>query len=338
MRTNSAATVALSFATFAAPVLCNLATIIRIPECASNGHGTAKNIWETKADRCQAAILSLYGRGNDTITAPRAGCKRIVSVDPCSVWLCAGDVGSQGTISAGALATAAQDIHSFCRLNENAGGRVFVAAPGGKPDGTVVVQLGEIHKDELKLARREEPSRVQGDEAAGYDESERREMDLRRRNRLSRGKRSDPEELGPAEGVNEGEEMILNEVETGNIAADFLQDIQPVRDVNNPNWQNTAQVERTYNTNSGPIAISMGFLGRNGRTARDLGLRDVEINDLVMEIIGNWYERGLRSLFSVHVFRRFRNGGQPDVPLGEVAIVIERGNRGGNLLPVQGSQ
>ncbi|TKW54838.1 hypothetical protein CTA1_3984 [Colletotrichum tanaceti] len=309
MRTNSAATVALGFATFVAPALCNLATIIRIPECAANGHGTAKNIWETKADRCQSAILSLYGRGADTIKAPRAGCDRIVSVDPCSVWLCAGDGGSEGTISAGALATAAQDIHSYCRLNENAGGRVFVAAPGGKPDGTVIVQLGEIHKDELKMARREEPSRL-----------------------------SDPEELGLAEGVNEGEEMILNEVETGDMASDFVQDIQRVRNVDNPAWRNTAQVERTYETNTGPVTVSMGFLGRNGRTVRDLGLRDVEINDLVMEIIGNWYERGLRSLFSVHVFRRFRNGGQPDVPLGEVAIVIERGNRGGNLLPAQGSQ
>jgi hypothetical protein len=75
MRSNGA-NIILLLASILVPALCKQASLVRIPECAENGHGTGKGIDEAKAERCQEAIREMYRRGEDLYTAPGAGCNR----------------------------------------------------------------------------------------------------------------------------------------------------------------------------------------------------------------------------------------------------------------------
>lgn len=74
----------------------------------------------------------------------------MASVSSCDVYICNGVNNGAGTVSAGVIATAAQDIHSYCRLNGKVGGRVVVSDPDNNHANSVMIQLGFLNKDELR--------------------------------------------------------------------------------------------------------------------------------------------------------------------------------------------
>lgn len=61
---------------FVSHAFCKNAALVRIPDCAENGHGTAKGIGEVNSASCQNAIGEMFRRGIDYYTAPSAGCDR----------------------------------------------------------------------------------------------------------------------------------------------------------------------------------------------------------------------------------------------------------------------
>ncbi|KAF6805572.1 hypothetical protein CMUS01_14590 [Colletotrichum musicola] len=323
MRTNTFSI--LTLAAMLKPALCiKQATVIRTPECAANGHGTAKNIGESKSSSCQDAILSLYGRGAEILTGPTSGCDRIVSSDPCDLFLCAGDNGSQGRISAGALVIAAQDIHTYCRLNGKVGGRVAVVPPGGKPDGSLIVQIGEIPKDELKV-------RDAGDLTTGQPSAA--ELRARAPSTLSmrRFRRSDQDEgLVVTDAVKEGEDgMVLDFVDLQNLGAELFNDVVRVQNQPNPDWTNSAMAQVEHTDDAGPFTVTMAFLGHDGRTIADLGNDNQGIDDMIQTSLAHWMNQRLPlpPLFSMTVFRQFRNARDEEylVPLGDIVINAARG-------------
>jgi hypothetical protein len=245
------------------------------------------------------------------------GVHSVVTYDPCDLFVCNGPNGGTGTISAGVIATAAQDIHSYCRLNGKVGGRVVVSDPDNNDQGSVLIQIGVINKDELKVRD------VLDDDLVKTKE-------LRSPVHISRPlfRRSDEElPVGIAEGVAEGDDVDMNVVELQNLCADFYNEFIRVRDQEtNPNWRNTALIEREYEDEDGRFTVVMGYLARDGLRVDDAARDDRRLEEIIQETGGYWLSAGLRSIFSMHVFRRFVNAQEQEYheEIGEIVIQAER--------------
>lgn len=165
-----------------------------------------------------------------------------------------------------------------------------------------------------------------------YDPTQHREM--------RRGKRSDDsEDIDHSPGTNEGPEMNISIFQQLQIRDALITDIRRVLDEPNPNFRNTAQAQRTFGQGDGrTITVTMGYLGRDGRTIEDLRdiTRDARLNTLLGTIIGQWHAAGRRALWSSHVFRFWRNAPDQHVELGEVMIEVTEGPGDGILLPMHG--
>lgn len=232
--------------------------------------------------------------------------------------MCNGRNGGTGTVSAGVIAVAAQDIHTYCRLNGKTGGRVVVSDPDNNDANSVIIQLGELTKDELKVRDVSDDHPVTTNELRS---------DFYARRMFSRSN----EEIGLdiAQGVNEGDDDIeMDFPELQDLSANLYNEFIRVRDEEPENWRQSAQVARQYQDDQGTFTIFMGFLARDGLRVDNLGRDDVRIDELLQEAAGSWIGAGLRSIFQMHVFRRWRNTANNEEshePLGMIVINVERG-------------
>jgi hypothetical protein len=237
----------------------------------------------------------------------------------CDIFVCNGRNGGTGTVSAGVIATAAQDIHTYCRLNGKTGGRVVVSDPDNNDANSVIIQLGELTKDELKARDVSDGHFITPNELRS---------DIHARRLFSRSN----EEIGldVAQGINEGDDDIEMEFpELQDLSANMYNEFIRVRDQEpEPNFRNSAQIVRQYEDDQGPFTVFMGYLSRDGLRVDNLGRDDVRIDELLQEVAGSWIGAGLRSIFSMHVFRRWRNtdnNQETHEELGTIVINVERG-------------
>ncbi|TPX18687.1 uncharacterized protein E0L32_002544 [Thyridium curvatum] len=313
-----------------------------VPGCAANGHGDAKHIWESDAGDCNNAVYAMYAAGAQTYKAPSNGCNSITKQGNCEIFLC-GMGNGDSTISAGAISLAALDIHAYCRLNGRVGGRTVVyTQEGDGKKGSTMVQLGEIHKDELKRrdedepesdfaiqleTREEEPSPVEFLGARDLDV----EPELRHRRRQL-GKRANPDPEDPnevidnASAVNEGEQHDISIFNQLMLQNEFITDIRQTMANPNPNWRNTAMASRRFHDQhrDRQVEVTIAFLGENMHDVNEFRhiARDNRLQTLISTIIGQWHQGGFRTLFSNHIYRRYTNS-NARVNIGQIAITVE---------------
>ncbi|TPX15117.1 uncharacterized protein E0L32_004675 [Thyridium curvatum] len=358
-RTSQGLTV-LALAALISTTQATLAMVIGVPACAANGHGDAKGIWETSAEDCQKVIYAMDGKGAELFHPPEEWlqhqyvnrnsclpetqlvtnlwCSRTVAKEgKCEVFLC-GNGHGDAEISAGAIATAAADIHAFCRLNGNAGGRTTVYTQEG--DGlknSALVQLGQIHKDELKKVKRGEEELPEEEDLLKKDSlinghhlelpGPRGELSKRRAERALQT-RSDPDDYDNGDGANEGEQHDIDPANVMQLATQFVNDMRRVFAEPNPNFRNTAGVRMRFQDRhrNRQVYVTMAYLAADGRTVVDLqrASRDSTLSDMVGRVVGGWHMGGFRTFFTNHIWRFQRgNPNGPHTDLGRIAINVE---------------